>query len=123
MYVHMWMEQNVDLHKMCLQKSEKRGTSLKAQPQSEGCTFLTLLKALCANRNSSNITSDRGAHIDHNSVIRSTLHLKLMEWCRLGQILSLGATGFAQVNVALSFRHNETIGRGKCNRCVCPYRL
>ena len=121
MCVHMWMEQIVDLHKRVCKKAKKGGASLKAQPHREGYMSLALLKALCANRNSSNIMSDRGAHIDHNAAIRSTFHLKLMEWCRLGQILSLRATGFAQVNVARSFRHNETIGRRQYNRCVRPY--
>ena len=61
-------------------KAKKGGASPKAQPQSEGYTSLALLKPLCSSKIFSNIIGDRGAHIDYNVVIRSTLHSKLMEW-------------------------------------------
>src|SRR6202011_3130879 len=64
-YVHIWMEEHVDLHKKCAKKRKKGGASPKAQPQSEGYTSLALLKPPCSSKNISDIKEDRGAHSNY----------------------------------------------------------
>src|ERR1700689_5281193 len=84
MYVHMWMEQNIDLHKKVSAGKKKGGASPKTQPQTEGYMSLALLKALYPIENSGNIIGDRGAYVNCNTVIRSFRYHKTMELRRLG---------------------------------------